>query len=245
MSGSHFKAGPFARMPGASRSRFAGLAIPLLAATAVALLSGCANRDSITVGSVPDDYRTNHPIVISEKDEKIDLPVAASARGATKAQRQTLLGFLDGYDRSAAPVLTISAPAGSANEVAARAAARDFRRIAIASGVRANRIALTAYQASSAEINAPVRVAFSSMRAHTDKCGRWPEDLLETSENKHYANFGCSYQNNLAAQVANPADLLGPRKHSQIDAANRDAVIDVYRQRGVSDEFLANSEVDY
>ncbi len=60
------------------------------------------------------------------------------------------------------------------------------------------------------------------MRAQTDKCGRWPEDILETSENKHYANFGCSYQNNLAAQIANPADLLGPRKQTPIDAANRE-----------------------
>jgi pilus assembly protein CpaD len=69
--------------------------------------------------------------------------------------------------------------------------------------------------------------------------------MLETSENKHYADFGCSYQNNLAAQVANPADLLGPRKQTEIDAENRDKVIDVYRNRAISDEFLGNSEVDY
>ena len=37
-----------------------------------------------------------------------------------------LLGFLDGYDKSAAPTLTIAMPAGSANEVAARSAGRDF-----------------------------------------------------------------------------------------------------------------------
>ena len=67
----------------------------------------------------------------------------------------------------------------------------------------------------------------------------------DTSENKHYADFGCSYQNNLAAQMANPADLLGPRKPSTIDAENRGAVIDVYRARGISDEFLGNSEVTY
>jgi pilus assembly protein CpaD len=245
MSGSNFWARGFAGAPRAVRARIAGSAVPLFAATAVALLSGCANRDSITVGSIPDDYRTNHPIVISEKDEKIDLPVAASDRGATRAQRQTLLGFLDGYDRSAAPVLTIAVPAGSANEVAAQAAARDFRRIAVAGGVHANRIAITAYQVSAADISAPVRVAYSSMRAHTDKCGRWPDDLTDTTENKHYADFGCSYQNNLAAQISNPADLLGPRKQTEIDAENRDRVINVYRERGISDEFLGNSEVDY
>ncbi|TIM35314.1 MAG: pilus assembly protein CpaD, partial [Mesorhizobium sp.] len=30
-----------------------------------------------------------------------------------------------------------------------------------------------------------------------------------------------------------------------IDAENRGEVIDVYRQRGISDEFLGNSEVEY
>ena len=39
--------------------------LPVLAVAAAALLSGCAKRDAITVGSVPDDYRTNHPIVIA------------------------------------------------------------------------------------------------------------------------------------------------------------------------------------
>ena len=67
------------------------------------------------------------------------------------------------------------------------------------------------------------------MRAQTGKCGRWPADVLETSENKHYANFGCSYQNNIAAQIANPGDLLGPRKETEIDAANRSVVIGDYQ----------------
>jgi pilus assembly protein CpaD len=183
--------------------------------------------------------------VIAEKVQKIDLPVGAGDRGMTGSQRATLLGFLDGYDKSAAPALTISIPSGSANEIAATAAGRDFARLAIASGISRNRIVVTTYQSVSAEASAPIRVAYVSVKAQTDRCGRWPEDLLETSENKHYADFGCSYQNNLAAQMANPADLIGPRKQSDIDAENRGEVIDVYRQRGISDEFLGNSEVEY
>jgi pilus assembly protein CpaD len=229
----------------AGRSRICRPAIPVLAVAIAALLAGCAKRDSITVGAVPDDYRTNHPIVIAEKNEKIDLPVGAGDRGMTDAQRDTLLGFLDGYDKSAAPTLTISIPSGSANEIAATAAGRDFARLAIASGISRNRIVITTYQSVSAEASAPIRVAYVTVKAQTDRCGRWPEDLLQTSENKHHADFGCSYQNNLAAQMANPADLIGPRKQSDIDAENRGAVIDVYRQRGISDEFLGNSEVEY
>ena len=243
MSGSHFETEAFAGP--AHPARMARLALPMLAVAVAALLSGCANRDSITVGSVPDDYRTNHPIVLSQQDQKIDLPVGAGDRGMTKSQRETLLGFLDGYDRSAAPVLTIAVPSGSGNEVAARSAARDFARVAAASGISRNRISMLSYQAGGADISAPIRVSYTSVKAHTDRCGRWPGDLADTSENKHYADFGCSYQNNLAAQVANPADLLGPRKQTTIDAENRGAVIDLYRKRGVSDEFLGNSEVNY
>ncbi|TJV22187.1 MAG: pilus assembly protein CpaD [Mesorhizobium sp.] len=245
MSQSALKASTIAAAMRFGRSRVCRQAVPVLAVAVAALLAGCAQRDSITVGAIPDDYRTNHPIVIAEKNQKIDLPVGAGDRGMTGSQRDTLLGFLDGYDRSAAPTLTIQVPSGSANEVAATAAARDFARLAIASGVKRKRLVVTSYQAASSEISSPVRVAYVAVRAQTDKCGRWPADLVDTSENKHYADFGCSYQNNLAAQMANPADLLGPRKPSTIDAENRGAVIDVYRARGISDEFLGNSEVTY
>ena len=204
----------------------------VLAAATVALLAGCAKRDSITVGAVPDDYRTNHPIIIAEKEETLDLPVGASDRGATASQRASLEGFLAGYDKSAAPVLNIIAPSGSANSVAAADVASDFAHIAKKNGVPASRIMLASYSASPEEVSAPVRVSFAAMRAQTGKCGRWPKDILETSENKHYANFGCSYQNNVAAQIANPSDLLGPRKQSPIDAANREAVIGDYQTNG-------------
>ncbi|WP_421914556.1 CpaD family pilus assembly protein [Mesorhizobium sp.] len=245
MSQSVSKARTITATARSGRSRIFLRAIPAMAVAAAVLLAGCARRDSITVGAIPDDYRTTHPIMIAEKNQKIDLPVGAGDRGMTGYQRDTLLGFLDGYDKSAAPALTIAVPLGSANEVAALVAGRDFARLAAASGVDRKRIVMTSYQSASAEASAPVRVSFVAVKAQTDKCGRWPEDLLETSENKHYADFGCSYQNNLAAQMANPADLLGPRKSSDIDPANRSKVIDVYRARGISNEFLGASEVTY
>ncbi|MGB3386786.1 MAG: CpaD family pilus assembly protein [Pseudaminobacter sp.] len=223
--------------------RWAG---PLLAVAAVALLAGCANRsDSITVGAIPDDYRTNHPIVIAEKDQVLDLPVGASDRGMTKMQQVALQGFLADYDRSAAPVLTILVPAGTPNAVAAGEAGRDFARLARAKGVPAGRVHISSYQPVTLEVSAPIRVTYAAMKAQTGQCGRWPEDLAQTSENKHYANFGCSYQNNLAAQIANPADLLGPRQQTTIDAENRGRVIDDYRDRLMTPDFIRQSEVNY
>ncbi|TGW00811.1 pilus assembly protein CpaD, partial [Mesorhizobium sp. M2D.F.Ca.ET.145.01.1.1] len=132
MSQSALKARTMAMRSG--RSRIGLRALPIMAVAVSALLAGCAQRDSVTVGAIPDDYRTNHPIVIAEKNQKIDLPVGAGDRGMTGSQRDTLLGFLDGYDKSAAPTLTIQIPSGSANEVAATAAGHDFARLAVAAG---------------------------------------------------------------------------------------------------------------
>ena len=40
----------------------------------------------------------------------------------------------------------------------------------------------------------------------------------------------CAQQRNLAAQIANPADLLGPRTVDPADAERRAVVFDKYRQ---------------
>jgi len=220
-------------MSGIERNLRAGArrALPVIAALSVALLAGCAKRDHITVGAVPDDYRTNHPIVIAEKEEVLDLPVAASDRGLTKQQKATVEGFMAPYDRSAGSVVTVLLPVGAANDVAASHLSRDLHTYLRKQGVPEGRIIMSSYDAGAPEVSAPVRISFSAMRAQTDKCGRWPEDILQTSENKHYANFGCSYQNNLAAQIANPQDLLGPRKPSEIDAARRGVDIGVYQSK--------------
>lgn len=234
------------RATGRTRQEMSRLFRPLLAAAAVALVAGCAtNRDSVTVGSIPDDYRTNHPIVIAEKNQTLDIAVGTGDRGISKGQEATFAGFLSDYDRRSKPALTIMVPAGASNDVAANEAARALARVATRNGVPSNRIDIARYQAAYADAASPVRVTYTAMRAQTDRCGSWPEDVLNTAENKHYANFGCSYQNNLAAQVANPADLLGPRKQTEIDAENRGEVIDLYRKRGITTEFNKNSEVSF
>ena len=56
--------------------------------------------------------------------------------------------------------------------------------------------------------------------AEAPECGHWPTNLADDPRNLPYPNFGCAQQHNLAAQIANPADLLGPRT---MDAGRRGA----------------------
>jgi pilus assembly protein CpaD len=54
--------------------------------------------------------------------------------------------------------------------------------------------------------------------------------MAEDPRNLPYPNFGCAQQHNLAAQVANPADLLGPRTVEPADGERRAVVFDKFRQ---------------
>jgi pilus assembly protein CpaD len=75
-------------------------------------------------------------------------------------------------------------------------------------------------------------MTFVAVTALTGECGQWPTDLFGPTviDNTNWENFGCASQQNLAAQIANPSDLVGPRGMSPIDAEERAQVISVYRQ---------------
>lgn len=195
----------------------------VLAATVLA--SGCAamKRDHVTVGSVPEDYRTNHPITLAEREAVLDLP--ADSGDLTKGEIATISGFLRGYDVNSGNVIRIVSPAGSSNEAAALRKASAITAALVNAGVNRGAVLNSAYSVADANVKAPLRIAYFRLTADTANCGRWPEDIANTSENKHYANFGCAFQKNLAAQLANPTDILGPRKVAPIDAGRRGAVL--------------------
>ncbi|PHR23674.1 MAG: pilus assembly protein CpaD [Hoeflea sp.] len=208
-------------------------AAPML--VAVSLLSGCAGwpGHSVTVGAVPDDYRTNHPIVVAEKERTVDIPVASGDRRLTVSMREIVRGAAQSYRSSASGAIRIMVPVGSANAGAASVLSTQVASVLRDEGVPGDRILSSPYHVTSADDAAPIRIAYMAVTASTGECGRWPEDMLaNTTENKHYANFGCATQNNLAAQIANPGDLIAPRGMTPIDAERRSTVIETYRTEG-------------
>ncbi len=77
-------------------------------------------------------------------------------------------------------------------------------------GIPRGQVFVQTYSVGVPDASAPIRVSYMAMRASAGPCGRWPEDILkDDANNKHYADFGCSYQHNLAAQIANPVRSSG------------------------------------
>lgn len=212
------------------RSRLRALLPVIAAAAAMAALGGCAalKRDHVTVGSVPQDYRTNHPITIAEREAVYDLPVTQEARALSASQADALKGFMSGYERASGSEVRVIVPVGTPNAAGASRVAGDIVNLLTRQGVPASRITTFSYEGGAEANSAPVRISYTRLTASTGKCGRWTDDLTNTAENRNYTDFGCSYQNNLAAQVANPADLLGPRPVGEIDGTRRADVIGKY-----------------
>ncbi|MEX6508877.1 CpaD family pilus assembly protein [Jiella sp. M17.18] len=226
--------------PARRRALAAILPIALLSAFA-----GCANVHNVEVGTIPDDYRTRHPIVVSQAETAIDLPVTSSEAKLTLGARSRVEEFSARFRASGADTMRVMLPYGSANQGAAERVSHDVVATLYRNRIGRNRIIVQPYQAIGDNGPTPIRLAFSTLVAKTDACGRWPEDLSETSENKEYFNFGCATQHNLAAQVADPRDLLGPRGMDPIDAARRSTVLDHYRKGQTTVTDPSKSEVDY
>ena len=216
-----------------------------LALAALTLFAGCANVHHVEVGAVPDDYRTRHPIVVTQAETAIDIPVSSSESKLTLSSRGRVEEFATRFRSDKVDSIRVLVPYGSTNERAAEMVSRDVVRVLQKHRIGRRQILVAPYSAVGDTGPTPVRLAYSTLVAKTGPCGRWPEDLSETSENKNYYNFGCASQQNLAAQIADPRDLLGPRGMDPSDAQRRTAVIDKYRNGESTAAEAMEAESDY
>lgn len=198
----------------------------------LSLMSGCANPNNgqLTTGSIPDDYRTRHPIIVSESENARDIVIPAHSKNLTLRGRNIARAVGYKFKASGAKSIAVLIPSGSPNERAARSAASDAVAELIQTGISRSQVVIQHYDAANHGSSATLRLVYTDLSASIDsKCGQWGEDLINTSQNKNYENFGCATQNNLAQAIANPADLLGPRAMSEIDSTKRTAVIEDWR----------------
>jgi pilus assembly protein CpaD len=212
---------------------------------ALLLAGGCANVHHVEVGAIPDDYRTRHPIVVSQAETAIDIPVVTSDGALSFANRGRVEDFADRFRASGADFIQVQLPSGSMNQYAADRVSHDILKVLGQRRVARDRVFVQPYPAAGASGPVPIRLAFTTLVAKTGPCGRWPADLADTSENKNYHNFGCATQQNLAAQIADPRDLLSPRGVDTIDAERRTTVLDQYRRGDLTTSAPPETESDY
>ncbi|HXE70421.1 MAG TPA: CpaD family pilus assembly protein [Hyphomicrobiaceae bacterium] len=223
------------RSPITSRAASGSAVLGLLVSSLFGFaLAGCRTFDdhgAYLADAVPIDVAERHPIVVSQQPATMNLHVARGATGLSPGQKVQLTGFLQRYRGSDAgnSKLLLAVPAGSANESSVVRAVADMRRIIGDFGFPDSAVAIQPYRARREEA-APIRFAYMRYVAQAPACGIWDTNLAYDRVNVPYTNFGCAQQHNLAMQIANPADLIGPRTMDPPDAERRSVVFDKYRQ---------------
>ena len=206
------------------RAVLPGLRGILIAAFAV-MLAGCMKTASDTTGSAPDYYADRHPITMKEGTHTLALFVGAGRGGLSPTQQAEVLAFAQSWKREATGGVIIERPAGGANERAALDSLKEVLSIMVQAGVPNSGIGIRPYHAKGNRL-ATLRLNYPKVKAMAGPCGLWPEDLGPTYdpqhyENREYWNFGCANQRNLAAMVAEPADLMQPRAETPVYRAKR------------------------
>lgn len=198
-------------------------------------MAGC-QTDRIVTGSVPPDYRDRHPIQINEGVRSVQLFVGSGRAGLTPEQRALAGGFASQWRRYGSGPLTIELPAGTANELASSHTVRELQSVLASSGVPLRAIQVRRYQTQEPSNVAPIRLSFPALQAQVaSRCHAGLDDLGPTINSKSdqnfpMRNFGCATQQNFAAQVANPEDIVQPRNEAPAYAARRRHVLEKYRQ---------------
>jgi pilus assembly protein CpaD len=200
------------------------------------MLSGCgADRIVTNAGRDPSDYRDRHPIVITDKNRTLDIFVGANSGPLDPRQRQDLRAFVQEFRQHGKGIMMAYVPVGSTDPAGD---ARGIEAIRAALGGPPSYIPLSVqpYMVEDPSLAAPIRLSFAELAARVPhSCGRWPKDLTgsgtrEGIENEQYWNFGCASQQNLAAQTADPIDLVRPHVEERIDVVKRSNEIVRLRQ---------------
>lgn len=209
--------------------------------TALALLTlplaACSNNVDrvVTSSTVSDDFRTRHPIVLANGEKTLDIFVGGSKAGLDRRQSEDIAAFARNWRREGQGVIQILLPRGSGQDRAAQALLDDVRRDLVKAGAGGS-VNLGAYEARDPALAAPIRLSYVALEARVGtRCGEWPSDLASGTstkgwDNRPYYNLGCAYQQNIAAQIADPRDLVRPREEAPADVQMRTRAITKVRE---------------
>ncbi len=196
------------------------------ASVAAVILAGSCSAPFNDGDGLMSDPAVNHPITVEPHYNAIKLSFSAPEAGLLPDDADKFDAFVADYLSRGSGSISISAPKGEdAAKVFSYFSTRLFNM-----GVPKARILVGTRD----DGDSRVQLGFIAYKASTNPCGDWSENAGDTAGNRTSANFGCAVQQNIAAQVADPRDLIEMRPSDAPDAARRAQVIDNYEKGKVT-----------
>lgn len=206
-------------------------------AAVTALLSACAAGSA---GAPPLNAASRYVLQVEPGVDRIALAVHED--GLSTNQQGALSALAGRLAQTRAPLIRIETPSG--DDPIAHKTAWNVRDALIARGVPADRVQVASYEAPSAR--APVLAGFETITAVVPNCAAAVSAMGSNFSNQQSSGFGCAVTANLAAQIANPRDIVAPAALAASDSGRRGKVFDTYRagaQTSAPQEPLIDGEV--
>lgn len=202
------------------------ITLPLIAVAALTL-SACGSREpAVPVEYVDRTLLDRHQIDVIETAETLEIVLDQDASELSLVDKHRVRGFVRAYEDHGHGNLVLLLPEGTPNQQFAVGAMAEIRAIAFESGVGYEEIAGGSKFGSYPSIILSFR-AYEALRP--DCKGFGEVDVTDLRANADLPNLGCSVRTNLAAMIADPADLLGLRELGPPDTARRQRTFDLYR----------------
>lgn len=192
-----------------------------LASVAAVVFAGSCAAPMNDADAPSPDGAANHPIAVEPHYTSIKLSFSAPNAGLLPDDTAKLDVFVADFLAHGNGAISVSAPAGRD----ATATLGYFGERLADMGVPRSRILVGTHSSGK-----QVEIGYIAYEAKTDPCGDWSKNLSESWDNRTAPNFGCATQQNIAAQVADPRDLIQPRTTDPADAVRRSVVMDNYEK---------------
>lgn len=193
----------------------------LLLVAAAASTVGCAaqfngQEQALTVAE-------EHPIAVDS--QTVTMTLAQAGGGLSSLDEARLRAFANSYMSNGHGALTVTAPTqNGASDV--RDALNRFG-VPLASMVEAD------YRGGEGSTR-DIILSFTRYVATPSACGIWEGMRERDYRNMSSPNFGCATQNNIAAMIGDPHDLIAPAAMSDPDSATRIRGVTAFRKGEVT-----------
>ena len=206
-----------------------------LAATWAAILTGAAALAGCTADTNPQTLAltpTEHfGITVTSRPEQIAIGLHRS--GLTATQKAALGQFVSQWRDDGGGVVSVRTPVDGGDPAMARRMQDEASAYLIQLGVPRERVQVSGY-ASNRAPGAPLLASYERFEAQGPNCSSGWADLTATGHNSTFGHFGCAVTANIAAQIANPRDLIAPAVMTPGDNVRRAQVLDKYRKGEVT-----------
>lgn len=194
----------------------------LLIASAATALGGCAA--TMDPAPAPITPLSRYALRVEPGLDRIALAVHET--GLSANQHSALQDLAARYAASGAPVVRVETPSG--NDEAANRQAHAVRDALAAFGVPSERLMMVGY--SAVDPRAPILAGFDTLRPLVPNCATEPRAMEGRVSNQSSLGLGCAVTANMAAQISNPRDILGPQPSSPPDSGRSAVIFENYRQ---------------